>query len=93
MSTLQLGLGHISSAPGRSDGPMLGEAVTCPLRGVTVTVSPSSGPKSTRFGGGLLPPGLTHCRSAVPPDAVRNISVATFHSPAALKLAVRLKSS
>jgi hypothetical protein len=72
---------------------MLGDAVTCPLRGVTVTVSPCSGPKSTCFGGGSLPPGLTHCRSAVPPDDVRNISVTTFPSPAALKLAVRLKSA
>src|SRR5919108_4625137 len=35
--TLQLGLGHISSAPGRAGGPSVGDAVTCPLRGVTVT--------------------------------------------------------
>jgi hypothetical protein len=31
--TFQLGLGHISSAPGRGGGPMVGDAVTCPLRG------------------------------------------------------------
>ena len=31
--TLQLGLGHISSAPGRGGGPMVGDAVICPLRG------------------------------------------------------------
>ena len=39
----------------------------------------------------MLPPGLTHCRSAVPPDDVRNAPVGKFPSPAALKLAVRLK--
>ncbi len=38
-----------------------------------------------------MPPGLTHCRSATPPDDVRNISVTTFPSPAALNEAVRLK--
>jgi hypothetical protein len=30
--TLQLGLGHISDAPGKgSGGPIVGDAVTCPL--------------------------------------------------------------
>ena len=38
-----------------------------------------------------MPPGLTHCSTAVPPDDVRNAPVTTFASPAALKVAVRLK--
>lgn len=36
---------------------------------------------------------MTHCRSADPPDAVRKTALTTFPSPAALKLAVRLKSA
>jgi hypothetical protein len=43
------------------------------------------------LGGGLFPPGLTHCKLAVPPDDDRNAPVAMLASPAALKLAVRLK--
>jgi hypothetical protein len=31
--TLQLGLGHIWDAPGRGGGPILTDAVICPLRG------------------------------------------------------------
>ena len=40
--------------------------------------------------GGLLPPGLTHCKTAVPPDDVRNAPVTMLANPAALKVAVRL---
>ena len=33
-----------------------------------------------------LPPGFTHCKSAVPPEVVRNAPVTILASPAALKL-------
>jgi hypothetical protein len=55
-------------------------------------MNPSRGPNATRLGGGLLPPGLTHCKSAVPPEDVRNAAETVLANPAALKWAVRLKS-
>lgn len=39
-----------------------------------------------------MPPGFTHCKSAVPPEDDKKMSVRTFPNPAALNLAVRLKS-
>lgn len=90
--TVQLLLGQPASLPlGRSGASRVGDAVICPLRGVTDIVSPCSGPKSNCFGAGSLPPLLTHCRSADPPDDVRNMSIGSFPKPAALKLTVRLK--
>jgi hypothetical protein len=44
------------------------------------------------LGGGLLPPGLIHCSSAVPPEDVKKTQVTTLASPAALNEAVMLKS-
>lgn len=58
-----------------------------------LAVCPCNGPKVTLFGGGLLPPGFTHCKSAVPPEEVRKAPVGKFASTAALKVAVRLKSA
>ena len=39
-----------------------------------------------------MPPGFTHCKSAVPPEVVRNAPVTILASPAALKWDVKLKS-
>lgn len=91
IATAQLGLGHIWDADGSGGGPIDGDAVTCPLRGVTNVTCPCSGPKLVCFGAGLFPPGFTHCKTAVPPDDDRNMSVEILASPAALKLVVRLK--
>lgn len=91
MSTDQLGLGHICDAPGRDGGPIVALAVIWPLRGWMFVICPCRGPKSTLFGGGLLPPGFTHCKVALPPEEVKKAHVAMFASPPALKLLVRLK--
>ena len=40
------------------------------------------------MGGGLWPPGFTHCKVAVPPDDDRNACDTILASPAALKLAI-----
>ena len=92
IATCQLGLGQICDADGSAGGPIEGLAVIWPLLGGIFTIWPCRGPKDTSLGGGLLPPGLTHCKLAVPPDDDRNACETMLANPAALKLAVRLKS-
>jgi hypothetical protein len=88
--TLQLGLGHICDAEGSGGGPIEALAVIWPLLGGINVVWPCKGPKDARWGGGLLPPGFTHCKTAVPPDDDRNAPETTLPSPATLKTVVRL---
>ena len=88
--TLQLGLGHICDAEGSGGGPIEALAVIWPLLGGINVIWPWVGPKDTCLGGGLLPPGFTHCKTAVPPDDVRNAAETTLPNPAALNVAVRL---
>jgi len=90
VSTVQLGLGQSAASSNCCwvGGFRVAEAVICPLRGVICLVGPVWGPKVAVFGGGLLPPGLTHCNSAVTSLAVRNAPVGSLASPAALKLTV-----
>jgi hypothetical protein len=91
VSTVQLGLGQSAASSNCCwvGGFRVAEAVICPLRGVIFVVGPVAGPKVAVFGGGLLPPGLTHCNSTVTLLAVTKACVATLASPAALKLTVR----
>lgn len=67
VSTVQLGLGQSAASSNCCwvGGSRVAEAVICPLRGVMFVVGPVVGPKVAVFGGGLLPPGLTHCNSTV----------------------------
>jgi hypothetical protein len=91
--TVQLGLGQSAASLNScwlAGNGRVGLAVICPLRGVMVVVGPSVGPNSACFGGGGLPPLLTHCRSALTSLDVIKTSVAELPSPAALNLAVRV---
>jgi len=88
---LQPGFGHICADEGSVGGPIVALAVIWPLLGGMNVVWPCKGPKDTILGGGLLPPGFTHCNDAVPPDEVKNAAETTLANPAALKVAVRLK--
>ena len=67
VSTVQLGLGQSAASSNCCwvGGFRVAEAVICPLRGVMFVVGPVVGPKVAVFGGGLLPPGLTHCNCTV----------------------------
>ena len=90
--TLQLGLGQ--SAASSNSCSLAGNgivevSVICPFLGVKVLVGPVAGPNSAVFGGGGLPPLLTHCRSALTEVDVTKTSVAELPSPAALNLTVR----
>ena len=89
-STLQLGFGQICDDPGSGGGPIVALPVIWPFLGWINVICPCRGPNVTCFGGGLFPPGFTHCNTAVPPDEVRNAPVTILASPAALNVAVRL---
>jgi hypothetical protein len=94
---LQLGLGHICVDDGIVGGPIVTKVlgITPPWRTLTNVVCPCrrpKGPKGTCFGGGLFPPGFTHCNNAVPPDDVRNAAgLAPEGIPIASKWDVKLK--
>lgn len=88
--TVQLGLGQSAAFCSCCwlGGLRVAEPVICPLRTGRLVVGPVSGPNIAVFGGGLLPPGLTHCNSAVTSLAVRKAPVGRLASPAALNLTV-----